>query len=184
MAPNSLTQLLIFIALATPLALHQANAADPATALCGRTTHAALCLSTVRADNRAALKTSPNGIATILRDSALATSGSTSAKIRTLLRSANNKHVVESLKSCLEGYGTAIASLKSANFGVINRQTYGTIIAAVSDANDEPRDCELSFQEPPAVPSPISAENQRLREVLATTLEIVNLVVCGNPKFC
>ncbi|KAK6140392.1 hypothetical protein DH2020_025862 [Rehmannia glutinosa] len=187
MAGNQVNLLLIIsIALLTmaPI-LHQANAAvDVANKWCRRTTHSATCLSIVEADRRAHLKHSPNGIATILTDKALATAAAISIKIAKLLETATNRHEVAALKSCFAGYSGAITSLRSAYFKVINRQTYSSLVADISDANDEPRDCELTFQEPPAVRSPITAENERLRDICDTTLEIINLVVCKSSSFC
>ncbi|XP_011089123.1 pectinesterase inhibitor-like [Sesamum indicum] len=181
MAAAKINSLLILIALAMAPTLHQANAADITAGLCGQTTPKAVCVLLVEADPRANLKTSPNGIATILRDKASATASATSAKISSLLRGATNRREIAALKSCSAGYNRAISSLRSADFKVIDRRTYATLVAAISNANDEPRDCELSFQEPPAVRSPISAENERLREICATTLEIINLRVCRTP---
>ncbi|KAI3445109.1 hypothetical protein Pfo_001774 [Paulownia fortunei] len=184
MAASKVNLLFIFIALAMAPILHHANAVDVANEWCGRTTHKSICLSIVEADRRGNLKTSPNGIGTILTDKALATAAATSAKISRVLKRATNRHEIAALKSCSAGYNRAISSLRSAHFKVINRQTYPTLLAAISNANDEPRDCELSFQEPPAIASPISAENWRLRDICATTLDIINLVVCKSPEFC
>ncbi|PIN02987.1 hypothetical protein CDL12_18019 [Handroanthus impetiginosus] len=184
MATNKINSLFIFITLISMAPhLHRA-VANLARDWCTRTTHSATCLSIVNADRRANLKTSPNGLATILRDKALTTAQATLIKITSLSRRARNPHEIAALKSCSAGYLRAISSLKTAKFAVINRDVYGIVLGAISDANDEPRDCELAFQEPPAIPSPISANNNRLRDILATNLEIINLIVCNSPSFC
>ncbi|XP_073024360.1 pectinesterase inhibitor-like [Primulina eburnea] len=172
------------LSLAVALIFHQTKSANVEQQYCKRTTNGALCLSIIEADPRATLKTTPIGLCTILRDKALATAGATSAKISGLLKRATNPHLVSSLKTCFSGYSSAISSLKSVDFRVINPQTYVGLVGSMSDASDVPRDCELSFQEPPAIQSPISAENERLRVICATTMEMVNLVECNRPSFC
>ncbi|GER34119.1 signal peptidase complex catalytic subunit SEC11, partial [Striga asiatica] len=66
----------------------------------------------------------------------------TLAKIKSLLKTAVDKHEVSSLRTCSAGYARAIASLKRADFRTISGGTYVALIKAISDANDEPRDCE------------------------------------------
>ncbi|KAL6569992.1 hypothetical protein OROMI_014506 [Orobanche minor] len=186
-ANNKVTNLLfICVSLAiSPNIILQVDAADVSNEWCGRTYRKADCLSIIMADKRANLKTGPNGLATILRDRAVATAVDTSLKIATLLKKATHKREVATLRSCSADYFDAINTLTTADFNLMNRQTYPTLVAVIHTGNDKARDCEFSFQEPPAhIRSPITAENERLREICDTTLQIINLVVCNSVSSC
>ncbi|KAL9175448.1 hypothetical protein ABFS82_02G112800 [Erythranthe guttata] len=171
--------LIIFIALTFILTntLDRVNATDPGTGLCRQTTHNDLCLSILKADPRSDLKFSPSGVATILRDSALSTSADAAAKTTDLLKSASDKQEIASLKSCSGGYSSAISSLKSIKFDVIDRTTYPSMVAAVNAGTVAGRDCEASFKKGAGVPSPLTAVNGRLGDVCDTLLEIISYAV-------
>ncbi|KAL6493844.1 hypothetical protein OROGR_031753 [Orobanche gracilis] len=186
-ANNKVTNLLfIFISLAlSPNIILQVDAADVSDEWCGRTYRKADCLSIVMADKRANLKTSPNGLATILRDRAVATAVDTSLKIATFLKKAIDKREVTTLRSCSADYFDAIDTLTTADFKVMDHKTYPTLVAVIDVGNDKARDCEFSFRDPRSpIRSPISAENERLREICAITLQIINLVVCNSVSSC
>ncbi|KAL3619982.1 hypothetical protein CASFOL_034894 [Castilleja foliolosa] len=176
---------LLFVLISLTVLLRASNAADVSTALCDRTSNKGLCLSIVGSDRRGNLKTSPNGVAAILRDSALSTVASTQFKISTLLRTATaGGRAFTSLRACSAQYVIPASTLRVANFGTINRAVYTTLLEDINEAKEGPVNCESSFQQAPAIPSPLTAENQKLRDILVIIENVINIVVCNHPSAC
>ncbi|KAL3516175.1 hypothetical protein ACH5RR_023077 [Cinchona calisaya] len=151
---------------------------------CQRTTHSGTCIFVILADPRINLRTTPNGLGTILNDKAKSVTATTSSKISTLLKRSTNPKLGRDLQICSDIYDRNKDRLKQ-DFSSFNRAKYLNIVTALGGVFDEAGDCERIFKEPSSpIASPLTVENQNLRTLVETTLQILNLIECNKIAAC
>ncbi|KAE9460434.1 hypothetical protein C3L33_07692, partial [Rhododendron williamsianum] len=161
---------LLFLSLLFTLSCH--SQADLIGDTCKKTLFPDLCISTLRS-NPSSAAADVKGLARIMFYATAVKATATLNQVNVLLKKTNDVVLIECLENCASEYASALNDIFTAN-----KNVGSDIFAAKGVAADliaEAQDCEGTFtDEPYKRKSPLTVENEVLRDLAATVIEIIN----------